>query len=196
MFAGRGLCVGLITRPEESYRLWCVVVCDLETSRMRRPWPALGRSAKGKKKHSTYRLQVLLRKHNCCFSNCGWTWFIICVEFLYAYPYLKNTDTCLNLEVVATLARDDFFSDVHRAVHRNIISIAKLTNCTSLSNLFYFGMTLYMFQTVFPSVITSSNLYIQQQTFVRQILLYIRSLTPVDCRNDRPKHVECHYKIK
>jgi len=27
----------LITRHEESYRLWCVVVCDLETSRMRRP---------------------------------------------------------------------------------------------------------------------------------------------------------------
>jgi len=35
--SGRGLCDGLITRPEESYRLWCVVVCDLETSRMRRP---------------------------------------------------------------------------------------------------------------------------------------------------------------
>ena len=29
---GRGLCDELITRPEESYRLWCVVVCDLETS--------------------------------------------------------------------------------------------------------------------------------------------------------------------
>jgi hypothetical protein len=28
----RGLCDGLITRPEESYRVWCVVVCDLETS--------------------------------------------------------------------------------------------------------------------------------------------------------------------
>jgi hypothetical protein len=27
---GRGLCNKLITRPEESYRLWCVVVCDLE----------------------------------------------------------------------------------------------------------------------------------------------------------------------
>ena len=26
----RGLCDELITRPEESYRLWCVVVCDLE----------------------------------------------------------------------------------------------------------------------------------------------------------------------
>ena len=29
---GRGLCDKLITRPEESYRLWCVV-CDLETSK-------------------------------------------------------------------------------------------------------------------------------------------------------------------
>jgi hypothetical protein len=26
----RGLCDEPITRPEESYRLWCVVVCDLE----------------------------------------------------------------------------------------------------------------------------------------------------------------------
>ena len=28
--SGRGLVDELITRPEESYRLWCVVVCDLE----------------------------------------------------------------------------------------------------------------------------------------------------------------------
>jgi len=31
--SGRGFCDELITRPEEFYRLWCVVVCDLETSR-------------------------------------------------------------------------------------------------------------------------------------------------------------------
>ena len=30
VLSGRGLCDGLITRPEESYRLWCVVVCDLK----------------------------------------------------------------------------------------------------------------------------------------------------------------------
>ena len=30
MLSGRGLCDELITRPEESYRLWCVVVFDLE----------------------------------------------------------------------------------------------------------------------------------------------------------------------
>ena len=37
VLSGRGLCDELITRPEESYRLWCVVVCDQETPRMRRP---------------------------------------------------------------------------------------------------------------------------------------------------------------
>jgi len=36
--SGRGLCDELITRPEESYRLCCVVVCDLETSRMGAPY--------------------------------------------------------------------------------------------------------------------------------------------------------------
>jgi len=34
VLSGRGLCDELIARPEESYRLCCVVVCDLETSRM------------------------------------------------------------------------------------------------------------------------------------------------------------------
>ena len=40
--SSRGLCDELITGPEESYRLWCNVVCDLETSWMRRPWPTGG----------------------------------------------------------------------------------------------------------------------------------------------------------
>ena len=38
MLSGRGLCNELITRPEESYRLWCVVVCDLEASRICAPY--------------------------------------------------------------------------------------------------------------------------------------------------------------
>ena len=39
---GRGLRDGLITRPEESYRLWRFVVCDKEASRMRRESPLRG----------------------------------------------------------------------------------------------------------------------------------------------------------
>ena len=50
---GRGLCDDLITRPEESYRLWCVVVCDLETSWIRRPWPTEGLSPLKHNKPST-----------------------------------------------------------------------------------------------------------------------------------------------
>ena len=38
MLSGRGLCDELITRPEESYRLCCVVVCDLGTSRIGAPY--------------------------------------------------------------------------------------------------------------------------------------------------------------
>jgi hypothetical protein len=36
VLSGRDLCNGLITRLEETCRLWCVLVCDLGTSRVRR----------------------------------------------------------------------------------------------------------------------------------------------------------------
>jgi hypothetical protein len=53
-----------------------------------------------------------------------------------------------------------------------LLSIVKPTRCTNFWNLFYFGITLYMFQMVFLSVIIrSSTLYIQQQAYVKQILL-------------------------
>ena len=42
VLSGRGLCDWLITRPEESYRLWRVVVCDQETSKTRGLKPATG----------------------------------------------------------------------------------------------------------------------------------------------------------
>ena len=54
----------------------------------------------------------------------------------------------------------------------------QMHQCTKL---FYFGMTLYMFRTVFPSIISSSRLYILQQTFVKPQtvvsvwLLYVQS---------------------
>jgi hypothetical protein len=51
VLSGRGLCDEPIIRPEESYRLWCVVVCDLETSWMRRLWPTGGCHTKNK--HAT-----------------------------------------------------------------------------------------------------------------------------------------------
>jgi len=42
VLSGRGLCDELITRPEESYRLWRVVVCNLETSKEEAKSPLKG----------------------------------------------------------------------------------------------------------------------------------------------------------
>ena len=52
VLSGRGLCDELISRPEESYRMWCVVLYDIETSRVRRPSPALCHSATRRRKSS------------------------------------------------------------------------------------------------------------------------------------------------
>jgi hypothetical protein len=60
VLSGRALYDELITRPEESYRLCCVVICNLETSIMRRQWPVLGRSVTEGKSNVTHN-RVLRR---------------------------------------------------------------------------------------------------------------------------------------
>ena len=60
VLSGRGLCDGLITRSEVSYRLWCVVVCDLETSWMRRHWSTGGCCAK----HSRIINSICFNEHD------------------------------------------------------------------------------------------------------------------------------------
>jgi hypothetical protein len=49
VLSARGLCVGLITRPEESYRMCSVSEWDREASTMRRPWHTRGCRAVEKK---------------------------------------------------------------------------------------------------------------------------------------------------
>jgi len=47
VLSGRGLCDELITHPEESYRLCCIAMCDLENLMNEE---AMARGAKRKKK--------------------------------------------------------------------------------------------------------------------------------------------------
>jgi len=77
VLSGRGLCDELITSPEESYRLCCVVVCDQETSRMRRPWPALGCSATGKKIYTKieFNAYCTVPFQTLCMSLLNWSGF-------------------------------------------------------------------------------------------------------------------------
>jgi hypothetical protein len=70
VLSGRSLCDGLITRPDESYRLWCVVVCDLETSKMRGhincDWASNRRCIAG---CISYMPLILTVKHDCWMSS-------------------------------------------------------------------------------------------------------------------------------
>jgi len=50
VLSGRGLCDELITRPEESYQLWCVVVCDLENPKNEEAMIRVGSQRHSKKK--------------------------------------------------------------------------------------------------------------------------------------------------
>ena len=69
MLSGRGLCDELITRPEESYRLCCIVVCELETSRMGTPYI-----------YDISRLRVKSRNMKCVFQ---------CLpDLILFYPYV------------------------------------------------------------------------------------------------------------
>jgi hypothetical protein len=85
---------GLITRLEEPYRLWWIVVCDLETSWMRRPWPTGGcRSKKMKfllvERECLCHPPALIRAYICLWKStydcyCKYTVFYIghsCYDF-------------------------------------------------------------------------------------------------------------------
>ena len=82
VLSGRSLCDEPITHPEESYRLWCVVVCDLETSRIwGGPGPLGGFCAK---KFSLYSTENAL-----CFH------FIRPVSEYFVWTKLRDCSICL-----------------------------------------------------------------------------------------------------
>ena len=54
MLSGRGLCDELITRPEESYRLWCVFVCDLENLKNKEAMTRVGSLRHRERKKSSF----------------------------------------------------------------------------------------------------------------------------------------------
>jgi hypothetical protein len=86
VLSGRDLCDKLITRTEESYRLWCIFECDLETLWMRRPWSTDGCCGGGETNFKSNHPLSFCYKNNTkvtmfCFlspnkSNCG-LWFIM-----------------------------------------------------------------------------------------------------------------------
>jgi len=78
--------------------------------------------------------------------------------------YFMPSSSCLN-----------FFLAMDHSRRESLLSWST-TNKTNLSQFIYFSKKLYMFQTVFPSIIRNSKLHIQRQVSVRPILLRAASL--------------------
>ena len=96
MLSGRGLCDELITRPEESYRLCCVVVCDVETSRMGAPYI-----------YDISRLRVNMHKRMTDRSD---TWRL---------PFLRTSKIALNVCNELELAKHYDALGLHFNEHNN-----------------------------------------------------------------------------
>ena len=68
VLSGRSLCDELITRPEESYRL-CCIVCDLETSRIGTPYIYIYDISSLRVKHLSHRVHNAEKSHAKYFQN-------------------------------------------------------------------------------------------------------------------------------
>ena len=68
MLSGRGLCDELITHPEESYRMWCVV-CDLENLVNEEAMTHVGSQRHNNKKFIKMHGQSNVKKRNVAVRN-------------------------------------------------------------------------------------------------------------------------------
>ena len=104
VLSGRGLCDEVITRPEESYRLWCVIECDLETSGMGSPWPTGDSFAKWKEINYICQIQYFstivntqnVQDTNLYLSNSYIGWLDITIEFSTKPSRDPTSDTTLS----------------------------------------------------------------------------------------------------
>jgi len=110
VLSSRGLCDGLITRPEESYRLWRVVVCDQETSWMRSPWPSGVGGLSHQKQTSNKRYKccplIISSSRNFQPLRGSFNFFCICImcdTVITSFVQLKWTDILHSVSLPKTL---------------------------------------------------------------------------------------------
>jgi hypothetical protein len=127
VLSGRGLCGELITHPDDSYRLWCVDVCDLETSWIRRPWPTGGSGDKTNKQtnHPWVVFMSFGVVISCyvsvvgqCTLNIRRSMFVVCgvrYRCLQAKLYMCCLRMCFSYQIWITPAAMSRLKSVYRA---------------------------------------------------------------------------------
>jgi len=96
---------------------------------------------------------------------------VLLTQYLYLLPTF-----CLNLTFIGPCIA-------------NIISGSNQQDATFLKFI-HFCKVLYMYQTVFPSIIRSTKLHIQRQVFVTPLLHLVLAAGSSNGRKTRLKHVE------
>jgi hypothetical protein len=85
VLSSRGLCDEMITRPEKSHRLWCVVVCDLENLKNEEAMTRVGSQRHMKKEkcimlnNVAYRLLLFKFGYGVTRIICGSTCLVVSV---------------------------------------------------------------------------------------------------------------------
>ena len=119
VLSGRGLCDELITRPEEYYRLWCVVVCDLESSWMRSSWPIGGLSSQRQtnKQKTVFwmslKIQLWHQKLVKLKTKFAFYSLINCQQIHTNYSNSHNTNYVQAILVGVSVSQSDFLTHSH-----------------------------------------------------------------------------------
>ena len=94
VLSGRDLCDEVVTRPEDSYRLWSVVVCDLEASIVRR---TRGTGLSSQKKKQVVRSLRLASHHReqCAYERIR--------DGFFSRKFLSS------VSIIQTIAHDHLF---------------------------------------------------------------------------------------
>jgi len=106
VLSGRGLCDKLITHPEDLYWLWCVIVCDLETSN-EETIACIGPQCHQKKSHN--------------LTN--YKWFEHTANWI-KQVFMTSCDSTYYLHVTFYLIRDSCMNYIRRLVHSHIVTPA------------------------------------------------------------------------
>jgi len=83
--SGRGLCDELITRPEKSYRMWCVVACDLENLKNGETMARVGPQRHRKKKLRFFKMgsmyMFFVVTGRICLNHCASASCFLCLLY-------------------------------------------------------------------------------------------------------------------
>jgi hypothetical protein len=116
------------------------------------------------KRHKSRREPLKFDEYTILAPRTGKNVYHICILVLWK----RETCDAVGWILVSSVNRSNL-------LYFRVYFYSKTKKMHNISNLFHFGTSLYMFRTVFPSIIRNLRLYIQHQVYVIQVLWLLAS---------------------